>query len=132
MALKYTERRRTIQEAAAYVVYMIVGSYYNKEVCRNQFTADRLYLYYKEQGAKKQEHMEAGIIAKAERALKPYEQVLAVMNCESRIYFRDGKYCIDFLTGFEHVHAEVDKAGRCEIRVEQPTSGVNQPTSGVV
>ncbi len=63
---RFTEKRKTIQEAAAYAAYMIVGSYFNKEKCRNQLAVDRLYLYYKEQGANKQEMLEAGIIAQAD------------------------------------------------------------------
>lgn len=117
MAYKFTERRKTIQEAAAYVVYMIVSSYYNKEICRNQFAADRLYLYYKEQGAKKQEMMEADVIVQADKSLKQYEDILALMNCESKIYYQNGRYMIEFLTGFERVHAEVDRKGRCKIWV---------------
>ena len=115
---RFTEKRKTIQEAVAYVAYMIVGSYFNKEKCRNQLAVDRLYLYYKEQGAKKQELLEAGIIAQADRVLKKYEDDLAVMNCESRICVSDGRYIINFLTGFERVHAEVDQRGSTAIWVD--------------
>ena len=101
----------------AYVVYMIVGSYFNRETCRNQFAADRLYLYYKELGANKQEMMEACIIAQAGKVLKRYEDILSVMNCESKIRVENGRYLIDFLTGFEHVHTEVDQRGKSEIWV---------------
>ena len=114
---RFTEKRKTIQEAMAYVVYMIVGSYFNRETCRNQFAADRLYLYYKELGANKQEMMEACIIAQAGKVLKIYEDILSVMNCESKIRVENGRYLIDFLTGFEHVHTEVDQRGKSEIWV---------------
>ena len=63
----------------------------------------------------KQEMMEACIIAQAGKILKRYEDILSVMNCESRIRVKNGKYLIDFLTGFERVHAEVDQRGKCEI-----------------
>ena len=115
MAYRFTEKRKTVQEAMAYVAYIIVGSYFNKEICRNQLAADHLYLYYKEQGTNKQEMMEACIIAQAGKILKRYEDILSVMNCESRIRVKSGKYLIDFLTGFERVHAEVDQRGKCEI-----------------
>ena len=114
---RFTEKRKTIQEAMAYVVYMIVGSYFNRETCRNQFAADRLYLYYKELGANKQEMMEACIIAQAGKVLKRYEDILSVMNCESKIRVENGRYLIDFLTGFEHVHTEVDQRSKSEIWV---------------
>ena len=114
---RFTEKRKTIQEAAAYAAYMIVGSYFNKEKCRNQLAVDRLYLYYKELGANKQEMMEACIIAQAGKVLKRYEDILSVMNCESKIRVENGRYLIDFLTGFEHVHTEVDQRGKSEIWV---------------
>ena len=61
--------------------------------------------------------MEACIIAQAGKILKRYEDILSVMNCESKIRVENGRYLIDFLTGFEHVHTEVDQRGKSEIWV---------------
>lgn len=41
------------------------------------------------------------------------------MNCESKIYHQNCRYLIEFLTGFERVHAEVDRKGRCKIWVTE-------------
>lgn len=119
MAYNFIEKRETRQKAAAFAAYMIIGSYFNKETCRNQFIVDNLYLYYKEQGIKNQELMESNVITQAERILKKYEALLALMNCESLIHIKDGRYKIDFLIGFESVHVEVDKRGRFEIQVKE-------------
>ena len=31
--------------------------------------------------------------------------------------FKEGRYVLDFVTGFEHVHAEVDRKGNCEMQL---------------
>lgn len=36
------------KEDGRYIVYMIVGSYFNKVICKNRAMATRLYLYYAE------------------------------------------------------------------------------------
>ena len=46
-------------------------------------------------------------------------RILALMNCESKIYHQNGRYLIEFLTGFERVHAEVDWKGKCKIWVTE-------------
>ena len=46
MVYKFVEKRNTLQEEMAYIVYMAVGSYFNKTICKNQAMSDRLYLYY--------------------------------------------------------------------------------------
>lgn len=44
MAYKFIEKKKATQEEMAYIVYMIVGSYFNKAICKNQIMAKRLYL----------------------------------------------------------------------------------------
>ena len=101
----------------AYIVYMIVGSYFNKAVCKNQMMENRLYLYYTEMREATQEAKEQKGITQAEHILKTCEKVLEGMNCEVVITFREGKYVLDFITGFEHVHAEVNRKGDYEMEL---------------
>ena len=54
----------------AYIVYMIVGSYFNKAICRNPVMADRLYLYYSEMKETTQEAKEQKVIMQADYELK--------------------------------------------------------------
>lgn len=42
MVYKFVEKRNTLQEEMAYIVYMAVGSYFNKTICKNQAMSDRL------------------------------------------------------------------------------------------
>ena len=117
MAYKYSVKRQTRQEENAFIAYMIIGSYFKKETCRNHFAADRLYLYYREMSVKKQELVEEKTIARVDKALRNYTSDLALMNCESTIRFRDKKYVLEFVTGFERIIAEVDKKGNLNIIV---------------
>ena len=117
MAFKFAEKRKTIQEEIAYIVYMIVGSYFNKTLCCNQLVVDRLYLYYMEMKQAAQEKKENKIIALADKILKDYDNILRVMNCEVMIEFKNNKYFLEFITGFERVHAEVDSKGNCEMEI---------------
>lgn len=117
MAYKYSVKRQTRQEENAFIAYMIIGSYFKKETCRNHFAADRLYLYYREMSVKKQELVEEKTIARVDKALRNYTNDLALMNCESTIRFRDKKYVLEFVTGFERIIAEVDKKGNLNIIV---------------
>lgn len=117
MAFMYTEKKKTVQEEMAYIAYMIIGSYFHKEICRNKMMVTRLFLYYKEMKEKKQEHKEQVMINQADICFKNYVETFSGMNCESVITYADGRYFIDFFTGFEHVHAEVDAKGKCEIEV---------------
>lgn len=119
MAYKFVEKRKTTQEEMAYIVYMMVSSYFHQAKCRNQRTADMLYLYYAEMNGTTQAAKEQKIIAQAETVLEAYENVLSVMNCEVLINFKEGSYVLDFITGFERIHAEVNRQGGCEIQIFQ-------------
>ena len=117
MAYRFVEKRKTVQEEMAYIVYMIVGSYFNKAVCINHGTASRLYLYYMEMKENSQISKEQKIIMQSENVLKEYKSILCDMNCEVYISFKENKFVLDFITGFERIHAEVDKKGNCELCV---------------
>ena len=117
MAYQFVEKHKATQEEMAYIAYMIVGSYFHKEVCRNSVMPNRLFLYYTDMSEKAQETKERIMISEADRELRVVEDDLAVMNCESVIRFVDGKYVLDFFTGFESVHVEVDVKGKCSIEI---------------
>lgn len=117
MAYKFVEKRKTTQEEIAYIAYMIIASYFHKTKCRNQNMADRLYLFYAEMKEAKQESKEQQIIAQAELLLKESKEVLSLMNCEVLISFRDHKYILDFITGFEQICVEVDSQGECKMQM---------------
>lgn len=117
MVYKFVEKRKTVQEEMAYIVYMIVGSYFNKAICKNRAMATRLYLYYAEMKEATQEAKEQKVIAQAEHIFIGYEKILEGMNCEVMVVFKESRYVLDFITGFEHVHAEVNRKGDCKMQL---------------
>lgn len=117
MAYKFTGKKKATQEEMAYIVYMIVGSYFNKVTCKSEFAEKRLYLYYMDMREQTQEKKEFRVIRQAEEILKNYAPAFGQMNCEVVIAHSDDKYRLDFVTGFEEVHAEIDTNGSCELEV---------------
>ena len=55
MAYKFTEKTNSIQQQTAYVLYMMIGSYFNKSVCSNKLLETSLSLHYQELPVKRQE-----------------------------------------------------------------------------
>lgn len=117
MAYKFVEKKNVAQEEMAYIIYMIVGSYFNKVRCRNAFAEKRLYLYYMEMKNQAQEAKEKKVIREAEKVLGDFEEVLGEMNCEVFFGTAEDELTIDFVTGFEQVHVVVDKKGNYDMQV---------------
>ena len=115
MAYRFVEKEKHTQEEMAFIVYMIVSSYFHKAACRNQFMVERLHLYYSEMNVKLQESKEQQVIREAEKIFKEEANLLCMMNCEVVIRRSGEIYQMDFLTGFEQVHAEIDRKGKFTI-----------------
>lgn len=112
MAYRFVEKEKHTQEEMAFIVYMIVSSYFHKATCRNPIMAKRLYLYYREMSEKLQESKERQVIREAEKIFKEDADLLHMMNCEVVIRKSGETYLLDFLTGFEQVHTEIDRKGK--------------------
>ncbi len=117
MAYKFTEKTNSIQQQTAYVLYMMIGSYFNKSVCSNKLLETSLSLHYQELPVKRQEKLECRVIQDVERELKKVLPVLAKMNCKVFIRHRDESYFLQFETGFETVSAVVDRKGNYQVQV---------------
>lgn len=117
MAYKFTEKRNDIQEQTAYVVYMIVSSYFHKSICNSGALETSLYLHYLEMPKNRQENLEKQVIRRSEQDLGEVMSVLSQMNCEVVFTHRDDQYYLDFETGFEAVSAVVDQKGHYVIDV---------------
>ena len=119
MAYQFVEKKKHPQEQMAFIVYMILSSYFHKAVCRDAVMAERLYLYYKDLSEKSQWYKEEKVIKAAQKVLGSYEKLFAQMNCEVRIRKRKECYRIDLITGFEQVRAEIDEEGGFEIECRE-------------
>ena len=69
MRYAFLEKRSNKQQETAYMVYMIIGSYFHKCTCKTKILENKLFLSYKEMGKDKQEEKESRIIKVVERVL---------------------------------------------------------------
>lgn len=117
MAYNFVEKVSHEQQENAYILYMIIGSYFNKCICKSKMIEMNLMIYYKEMRFGKQERKEQLVIKAVEQIFGRRKSQLADLNCEA-IIARDGSdYKLVFYTGFEEVIAAVDKNGKYQIEL---------------
>lgn len=115
MRYSFTEKTSHRQQETAYMLYMIIGSYFRRCSCRSKALEENLFLYYKELGERRQIDKERQIIRVSEGVLKDNMTDLAEMNAEVVISRADDLYILRFYTGFERVVVTVDEKGCYEI-----------------
>ena len=115
MRYSFTEKTSHRQQETAYMLYMIIGSYFHRYSCRSKALEENLFLYYKELQEKRQVEKERQIIRVSEGVLKDNMTDLAEMNAEVVISRADDLYILRFYTGFERVVVTVDEKGCYEI-----------------
>lgn len=115
MRYSFTEKTSHRQQETAYMLYMIIGSYFHRCRCRSKALEENLFLYYKELGESRQIDKERLIIRVSEGVLKDNMTDLAQMNAEVVISRADEMYVLRFYTGFEDIVVTVDDKGLYEI-----------------
>lgn len=115
MRYSFTEKTSHRQQETAYMLYMIIGSYFHRCSCRSKALEENLFLYYKELQEKKQVEKERQIIKVSEGVLKDNIVDLAEMNAEAVISKVNDLYILSFYTGFERVVVTVDEKSCYEI-----------------
>lgn len=115
MRYSFTEKTSHRQQETAYMLYMIIGSYFHRCSCRSKALEENLFLYYKEMPVKRQEEKEWQIIRVSEGVLGECLASMAQMNAEVFISKTDEMYVLRFYTGFEDIVATVDDKGRYDI-----------------
>lgn len=115
MRYSFVEKTSHRQQETAYMLYMIIGSYFHRCSCRSKALEENLFLYYKELQEKKQVEKERQIIKVSEGVLKDNIVDLAEMNAEAVISKVNDLYILSFYTGFERVVVTVDEKGCYEI-----------------
>lgn len=115
MRYSFTEKTSHRQQETAYMLYMIIGSYFHRCSCRSKALEENLLLYYKELQEKRQVEKERQIIRVSEGVLGECLASMAQMNAEVFISKTDEMYVLRFYTGFEDIVATVDDKGRYDI-----------------
>lgn len=119
MRYSFTEKTSHRQQETAYMLYMIIGSYFHRCRCKSKAVEKNLFLYYKELQENRQVEKERQIIKVSEGVLKYKMADLAEMNAEAVISKVNDLYILSFYTGFEMIVVTVDEKGRYEISLEE-------------
>ena len=122
MRYSFVEKTSHRQQETAYMLYMIIGSYFHRCSCRSKALEENLFLYYKEIHKDRQVDKERQIIRVSEGILKDSMSKISEMNAEAVIYRTNGLYVIDFYTGFERIVATVNENGHYEICLDEDES----------
>lgn len=122
MRYSFVEKTSHRQQETAYMLYMIISSYFHKCSCKSKALEENLFLYYKEIQKDRQVDKERQIIRVSEGTLKDSMSKISEMNAEATIYRTNGSYVIDFYTGFERIVVTVKENGHYEISLDEDES----------
>lgn len=116
MAALYTSNSRPDSlKADAYIMYMILGSYFKSCKCDNSILEKRLFLNYKDLSLNKQYAREEKIIAKVDRLDENFLEQFADVDAKVRINFiKDSADVIFYADDKVFIKASVDKKGTME------------------
>ncbi len=116
MSRFYTAPKNHPQEETAYCICRVIESCFGSARCPSWFLRDRLYLYYRDAGEKRNAPREAEIREMVFEQAGSFLDLLRLMRCETHVSFRKGMYLLRFVTGFEEFRAEVAPDGKYSIR----------------
>lgn len=121
MAYKFTTVSRSdVQKENAYILYMIVGSYFNKCICLNKITECNLYLYYREMPVGKQLAREKQVIERTEKAIGFMADDLKDLHCQVEIRRDAEEIRLVFRTWFHTILVTVEPKGRYSFKAVPP------------
>ena len=121
MAYKFTTvSSSNVQEENAYILYMIVGSYFNRCICVNRLTEGNLFLYYKEMPAGKQLYREKQVIDRTEKAIGFMADDLKDLHCQVEIRRDAEEIRLVFRTWFHTILVTVEPKGRYRFKAVPP------------
>lgn len=115
MAFKSNDKKSTKQQENTYIVYMMLGSFFNKTICRTKYVEKVLYLYYKELSADKQVSRETDILKELDKHFEAHAELLETMECE--VYFQKvgADYEVLFFADEVEIKVVVDSKGMYNI-----------------
>ena len=97
MRYSFVEKKSHRQQETAYMLYMIISSYFHRCYCRSKVLEEKLFLYYKELKEDRQVEKERQIIRVSEGVLKDKLADLSEMNAEAVISRAGDLYILSFL-----------------------------------
>ncbi|MBQ7774660.1 MAG: hypothetical protein IJ379_06895 [Lachnospiraceae bacterium] len=117
MAYQFVEKKSRKQQENAYIVYMMLGSFFEKAVCKAKFLEKSLFLYYKDLSAEKQVKREEEILNDLEKQLAQYMDELKDNNCQVHIQYKDENYVLQFVADNMLIETIIDKKGSIRLDI---------------
>lgn len=100
----------------AYILYMIIGSYFHKCICRTDRVENSVLRCYSKMPADKQMEKEQQVIRRFENMMEYNLSQIENMNCEAFINrHRNGEFSLKFRTSFEQLEVFVDQEGNYQM-----------------
>lgn len=116
MAALYTSNSKPDSlKADAYIMYMMMGSYFKQCKCDNAILEKRLFLNYKDLSLNKQYAREEKILARIDRLDEDFLAQFSDTDADVRIVFTNDKAEVVFYNGSNVLlKAVIDKKGAIE------------------
>jgi len=100
------------QLATAYIIYMMVGSFFKSCHPQSEIRMDSLFVHYSEMRVNSQYSIERRVEWEFTDKFADYLDVFAESLCEASVREEGGQLIIEFNTGLEKVTASVDNEGQ--------------------
>jgi len=107
------------QLATAYIVYMMIGSYFKSCKAQSILKVNSLYVHYTEMRANTQLSTERRVERDFTEQFAEYLPLFENSLSEVSIYESDDNLCLCFDTGFEKLIAMVDREGQYEFILKE-------------
>lgn len=115
MENQYKEKKSTKQQENAYIIYMMLSSFFQKAVCMTKHLEKTLFLYYKDLSAEKQVNREAEILKELEKKFAQQEKILEQSTCEVYLQNLGEEYRLLFAAKNYHIRIVVNNKGEYQI-----------------
>ena len=103
------------QRENAYILYMMIGSYFRRCHCVSCGVEQNLYLYYQEMPMNRQTKAEEQVLRRFNRKFEEFSHCLEDLECKVHIRYVKDNYIIYFATGFEEIIVTVYPNGQYKI-----------------
>ena len=107
------------QLATAYIIYMMLGSYFKSCKAQSTLKVNSLYVHYTEMRVNTQLSAERRIERDFTEQFAEYLPLFEDSICEVSVYDSGDNLCLRFDTGFEKLIAVVDREGQYEFILKE-------------
>jgi len=113
------ENGSEVQLATAYIIYMMVGSFFKSCHVQSELRINSLYVHYSEMRINSQLSVERRVEWDFSEHFSEYLPIFSESRCEASVHEDGDKLCIEFNTGLERLTAIIDTDGQYEFSLAE-------------